>query len=426
MSEPNKDDRPTGPTVTPPDQPTVVEESFELSPEAEESIATKMADKVIAGLESKKEKEEDVIRKDLGGDAGRAEDKSVELKSVGKERRLVQGIKALMNNDSAALKSINEANINEMDAEQKYAFQNETTNADGGYLVPPADFVADVARLEQQYGVAIRDARIIRTNNNTVLLNKKASGVSMVEMTSNNNPTGSMGIGTKGETQRKTGTKMTFGQDSVTLRKFAAIAAVSDELLEDAAVNIYNELTIDFARESARWQDRLVFTDSGSGLAAISGTYAITSGTVIDQMIQAMWAVPTDAANGGKFYIARSRFGGILQAKDTQGRYLITPGAGGSGLTGTTLWGPPYEVVEVLEEFGQRNTIIFGNLKYVVLVIKNGLQLTTLREGTVHDADGNALNLAEQDMTALRAVIRMVAVCQFPAAFAKLTAGTVS
>lgn len=393
----------------------VVEESFELSAEAEESLATKTAEKMVELMESKKEDDEPVITKDLG-DTGKAKgegegDNGLEAK----ELRLVRGVKALMNGDFAALKAINEANLSEMDVQQKAPFQNENTNADGGYLVPPADFIADVARLEQQYGVAIRDARIIRTNNRTVTLNKKASGVTMYEMT--------LGQG-RGEGQAKTGTKMTFGQDSVTLRKFAAIAAVTDELLEDAAVNIYGELTQDFARESARWQDRLVFTDSSSGIINTSGVVTISSGALLDQMVQATWAVPTDSANGGKFYLTRSRFGGLLQAKDSQGRYILQPGT--NGTSGTTVWGYPYEVVEVLEEFGARNTVIFGNLKYVVLALKNGLQLTTLREGTIHDADGNAVNLAEQDMTALRAVIRMAARVQFPAAFAVLTGGTVS
>lgn len=408
--------------------PKTTDEEFLLSPEAEEALADKTATKLFDLMEAKKEADEKVATKDLGGDGGESGEgdeapaadpaPADELKEV----RFVKGIKALMHGNTKALGEINSVNM--LEAKQKYGFQNETTNADGGYLVPPADFIADVARLEQQYGVALRDARVIRTNGNTILLNKKASGVSLYEMTSNNDPTGSVGVGSRGETQKKRGTKMTFGQDSVTLRKFAAIAAVSDELLEDAAVNIYNEIVTDFARANARQADVLVFTDSTSGLTAISGTYAITSGTVLDQMIQAMWAIPSDSAKNGKFYISRSRFGGLLQAKDSQGRYLLTPGADGS--SGTTVWGRPYEVVEILEETGNRNTVIYGDLNYVVLAVKNGLQLTTLTEGTVWDADGNSVNLAQQDMTALRAVVRMAAVCQFPAAFAKLTAGTVS
>lgn len=389
-------------------------EDVELSEEAEEALATKIAEKMIAAQAARDEETEEVETKHLGGKAGKAKTgASDELES--KELRFVKGIKALMLGDFAGVKSLSEINMSEMKPEQKAAYANENTNADGGYLVPPADFIADVARLEEQYGVAIRDARVIRTNNNTVLLNKKASGVTMYEMT--------LGLG-RGEGQQKTGTKMTFGQDSVTLRKFAAIAAVTDELLEDAAVNIYNELTQDFARETARWQDRLVFTDSSTGIINQAGVVAISTGTVLDQMVQATWSVPTSSAQGGKFYISRSRFGGLLQAKDSQGRYLLTPGT--NGTAGTTVWGYPYEVVEVLEEFGARNTVIFGNLKYCVLLLKNGLQLKTLTEGTIHDADGNAVNLAERDMTALRAVVRQNARCQFPQAFAVLTAGTVS
>lgn len=400
-----------------------VDEELILSPEAEEAIAEKTATKLFELQEAKKEATEAVVTKDLGADASEAKVVVTEEAKETKEVRFVKGIKALMHGNQKALAQSNSISIEE--ANVKYGFQNETTNADGGYLVPPADFIADVARLEEQYGVALRDARIIRTNNNTVLLNKKASGVSLYEMTSNNSPTGSVGVGSAGETQKKQGTKMTFGQDSVTLRKFAAIAAVSDELLEDAAVNIYNEIVTDFARANAQQADKLVFTDSSSGIINTSGVVSISSGTVLDQMVQATWQVPTDSAKGAKFYISRSRFGGLLQQKTSAtGDYILKPGP--SGTSGTTIWGYPYEVVEVLEETGNRNTVIFGNLQYVVLVVKNGLQLTTLTEGTVWDADGNSLNLAQQDMTALRAVVRMASVVQFPAAFAKLTSGTVS
>lgn len=413
-----ENDKPTNPDN--PDtggQPVEIEEKFELSSEAQTALASEVAEKMFEMTEKKKEEDERIISKNLGGDAPKpADEPNSPQGDESKEALLVKGIRALMNGDRAELKSINEKTLSEL--RTKAPFGNVATPADGGYLVPPADFIADVARLEEQYGVAIRDARVIRTNNNTVILNKKGSGVTMFEMT--------LGVG-KGESQQKTGTKMTFAQDSVTLRKFAAIAAVTDELLEDAAVNIYNELTQDFARETARWQDRLVFVDSSTGIVNQAGIVSIASGTVLDQMVGATWQVPTSSANGGKFYISRSRFGGLLQAKDTTGRYILTPGPGtGGGTSGTTLWGYPYEVVEVLEEYGARNTVIFGNLKYVVLLIKNGLQLKTLSEATVRDADGNAVNLAERDMTALRAVVRMNARVQFPQAFAVLTAGTVS
>lgn len=379
-------------------------EEVELTPEVEEKLLSRLEEK----MEAKKEAAEEVITKKVNTTTTVKDP----IDDMSKEMRLGKHLIALLRNDYDAVRKFNQANIAEM--RTKSPFQNEATDADGGYLVPPADFIADVARLENQYGVALRDARVVRVSGNTVLMNKKASGVTMYEMT------GGLGAG---ESQKKTGTKMTFGQDNVTLRKFAAIASVTDELQEDAAVNIYNELTTDFARERARWADRLVFTDASSGIVNTAGVTTITSGTALDQLIQATWQVPTDSSRGGKFYISRSRLGGMLQAKDTQGRYLLTPGT--NGAAGTTIWGYPYEVVEVLQEFAP-NSVIFGNLQYVTLAVKNGLALKVLDQATVPDADGNDIDLAAQDMTALRAVTRMAARVQFPSAFAVLSNGTVS
>lgn len=373
---------------------------------------------VDAAVEKAIETKEVVVRKDVTASGDKVEksgEAKSELETLGKEAFMLKQIVAIKNNDSIELKRLNTETVA---TQIKAGYANETTSADGAYLVPPADFIADVVRLEQQYGVARRNARLYETNSNAVTLNKKAGSVTMYEI---------------GEGVAKPGTKMSFGQTLIPLRKFAAIAAVSDELIQDSPVNVYNELTIDFARETARWQDTLMFTDLTTGIVHTSGVNIVTVGSSItsltfDHLNQAVWNVPTDAQVNGKFYLNRTILGLIQRIKDNYGRYLWNVGP--NGIVDGTIWGYPYELVEVLPSISQDGNnkafIIFGDLGYAYLIMKRGLQLTTLQEGTVHGSDGSTINLAEQDMTALRAVSRMNAKVHFASAFSVIGTGTVS
>lgn len=386
-----------------------------LSDEALEKITKSVGDgltkKVDEAIAKAIEKVEPVVNKGVGAPATIVQVKD-EIETMPKELRFFKGLKALMTDDQATLKQYNKYAI------EKSGYQNETTDADGGYLVD-RDFVAEVARLESVYGVAARDARVVTIQSNSLVLNKKTGGVTMYET---------------GELVAKTGTKMTFGQDIVNLRKFAGIAIVTDELNEDAAVNIFSELTQDFALESARLLDTLVFTDPTTGLYFTSGTAAVSMGAALsdldfDDINTAIFTIPQQAMIGAKFYLHRTLLGLIQRIKDNDDNYIWKPGVDGAA-TGT-IWGYPYELVEVLNDIntvGDSNEpfIIFGNLRYCTLIRKAGLNLTTLTEATVHDSGSNAVNLAEQNAKALRAEFRANHVVQFPEAICLIGTGTVS
>src|SRR3989304_2121603 len=375
------------------------------------SVAGVLTKKVDEAVTKAVEKIEPVVSKNIGANTPTVEVKT-DIEQMSKEVRFFKGLQALMRDDQPTLKRFNEYAI------EKAGYQNETTNADGGFLVD-RDFVAEVARLEDVYGVAARDARTVTISSNSLVLNKKVGGVTMYET---------------GELVAKTGTKMTFGQDTVNLRKFAGIAIVTDELNEDAAVNIFSELTQDFALESARLIDTLVFTDATSGILRTAGTGAVTIGAALadldfDDINRAIYTVHGGALVGAKFYLHRTLLGLVQRIKDQSDNYIWQPGVNG-GVTGT-IWGYPYELVEVLPDInvvGDENEpfIVFGNLKFSTLIRKAGLNLTTLTEATVHDSGANAVNLAEQNAKALRAEFRANNLVQFPEAFVLIGTGTVS
>ena len=357
-----------------------------------------------------------------------------DIEKLSPEVRTVRHFKAYIEKDYGKLKDFNQHSLEVMkswdaDARAKAGYANEGTAADGGNLVPPADFVAEVQRLEPQYGVARQDANTYSVRSNSVILPKK-SGFGLQLYATN-------------EGAAKTGVKMGFDKDTITLAKYAGIAPVTDELDDDSAIDIFRELTTDFARAKAFKEDQLVFTDSTSGIihqAGLAKALSIgtdISGLTFDELVTAIYAAPSQVINSprAKWYMHRGFMAAVMNLKDSQNRPIYQPDLtkGGAG----TVLGYPVVLTEVLSGVGSvgqgtfvdgNNTAfaVFGDLQYTTLIDKGGLDLTLLTEGTVHGSDNSAINLAEQDMKALRAVTRVANKVRQPGAFVVVGSGSVS
>lgn len=349
-----------------------------------------------------------------GGDApegSEAEAKALAEKGAGR-RLFAKQLVALTKGETGRLAQLNKiAGVTQV----KAGYANTANASEGGDLVAPAEFLADVARNDGIYGVALRDARVRTVTGNSLQLVKKSSGLQLVET---------------GQGAPKPGTKMAFALDTVTLRKFTGISPYTEELDEDGAISIYDELVTDFSLARNKKADELVFTDPTTGLANLQ-TVVFGAGTTVadidfDDMSTAINKIPRSARVGAKFYISNALEAVLRNVKVTS-TYAWGPAASDNP---GTIWGYPYEVVDVLDEqnlaLANQCYAIFGNLQNVTLIVKKGLELKLLTEATVHGTDGVAINLAEQDMVALRAVTRMNSVVQFPQKFVQIGTGTVS
>jgi HK97 family phage major capsid protein len=107
----------------------------------------------------------------------------------------------------------------------------------------------------------------------------------------------------------------------------------------------------------------------------------------------------------------------LQQLKDNQGRYILqqpTDNAPGK------IWGRPYELSDALptpDEVQDGDPwIIFGDLKKsCILGDKQQIRVKILEEATITDTDSlTPINLAEQDMIAMRVVERVGYVCVLP------------
>lgn len=334
-----------------------------------------------------------------------------------KEVATLRAFKALINQDREALSELNKSAI---EAREKAGYNSADISADGGYVVMQPDFEAEIEKLVPNYGVAFREATIVPVSGNTIWTNKRGSNVMMYEVTA--------------EGGQKRGTKLTVSQAVVTLREFAAIAIVTNKLSDDAAIDFWQELTSGFAEARAQIVDQMVFTDSNPlypGLLHLPGTVIETVGASItsvtwDDLLTIEGKLPSAVQANLKYYMHRTVWNQLLMVKDSQGRYQLPPFAGFK-----TPWGREVVLVDVMPSitsYGDANEgyIIVADLKRTKVYVKRGLEITISDQATVHDADGQAVNLFERNMKAMRAECRMIHLTKFPEAVGVIGTGTVS
>lgn len=366
-----------------------------LGDTVKEMVEKSVSDAVSKALEAN----EKIVTKKV---VGNGDDKGGEGE-LGKEMKMLYFLKALSGDAEAQTK------IKDITDYQG----TERADADGGYLVPPEEFIAEVRRLEEQYGVAVANANVRRTNRVTVSSRKKTAGVTVTKQS---------------ELGKGTPSKLTLDEVSIDLDKYIGIAIVTEELEEDSAVDIYNELVKDFARAYAKAQDEIVFTDATTGITKIASTNVVRcdggmSTVTFDELSEAMDGVPTPSAQNGKFYFHRTMLGVLRRIKDTNtGLYIWNPGVNGS--VGATIWGAPYVLTEVLPALSASTLdlgfMVFGDLSNYDLIIRNQMTMTLLTEGTV-TVNSSSINLGEQGAKALRTKQRMNGEAVFPDAFSVIT-----
>lgn len=303
---------------------------------------------------------------------------------------------------------------------EKTGYANETTAADGGVLIPDAEFVTTVFDNLPTYGVAFRYADVRQTDRTSVRVLSLDSGLTFYS-------TAEAGV--------KTGAKLGFAKNEVSLQKFAVIVPSTDELSDDAAIDYWNLVTRELTRAYAKKADEIVFTDErtgGTGSAERAGiinlqgvvTKAIAGSTPTWADLLSLEAKLEDDLDTSNYrwFMRKETWFQIVQtradavsANDQAGLYL-----GGSINNAwvpninqpTTPWGTPVQFTRVLAtatSVGVNDAFaVYGDLSNTLLYNKRGMALKMLTEATVVDSEGSNLNLATQDASAMRAVVRML------------------
>ena len=188
---------------------------------------------------------------------------------------------------------------------------NETTGADGGYLVPP-DYAAGVIDLIQEQSILLPQARRV-----TIAGNRLIEAYLVESKRDDGHRHGGVLAYWKGEAQQYKASKPTFGERTTQLDKLTAICPVTEELLMDEPA-IESTLDTKVAQEFAWKADAAIFGGSGSGsmplgmvvpttnaaLVTVDKESGQAAGTVNVQNILKMWnRMPAQCRANAKWYI---------------------------------------------------------------------------------------------------------------------------
>lgn len=326
----------------------------------------------------------------------------------------------------SALKSTDKATRSRAKALQKALSTSSSgdapDDAQAGLLVPP-ELLAEVLRIrETQYGLARRSFRYLPFsgpgNQRTIPALGTSVSVYWID-----------------EGGKKKSTQPKFNVVTQTLKKLAAIVPLTEEIVEDSAINLTALLGDLFAEAVSKEEDIQFFAGTGTPWTGILNNGSVNvvnqqSGDVnqltADDLLDMIDGTPTGALAGAKFYMNRKTLSIIRKLKaSTTGEYIFQRPA--DGLHGT-IWDYPYELSDAFPEPTDVGTgdpyIMFGNLQQAaVFGDKQQLRVKLLDQATITDTDDETvLNLAEQDMIALRIVERVGYVLALPKAVTVLKA----
>lgn len=253
----------------------------------------------------------------------------------------------------------------------------EGTDNVGGFLVEP-EWATEIVSIRDMFGLAPRLCRRFRATHSKEFRIPTLSTHASVAWID--------------EDTTITEQSVVLARPSITMKKLAAIATFSSEVMADSIPQIRDFVVEDLGRGFAREIDRVAFAGDVSGLSdpfngimfasgvaevvAESGvnTYAeVTYNNLVDLMDE----VDEFAAENGVWIFSNSLLNAIRKIKDTQGRPLFTTGDFTTQMSADapgTLFGRPYYRSAVMPKQtdsgsqASKSFIIFGDPKFYALV----------------------------------------------------------
>lgn len=324
-------------------------------------------------------------------------------------------LRALKARDTAQVKELSKKSVStDIDGEEPF-------DSDAGYLIPE-ELLNEVKRIQEtQYGLARRD-----------MLNLPFSGANNTRKIPNLSQ--SVVLNWVEEGAKIMSSKPKFGVVTQTVKKLAATVILTNEIIEDSAINLSSLIAQLFAEATQKEEDLQFFNGVGtpwtgvlqnSNVPSINQASGDVNQLTADDLLDMIDNLPTGALAGSKFYMHRTVLSVIRKLKDLQGQYIfVRPQEGFPG----TIWDYPYETSDAFPARSAVTTgtayILFGNLKNTCVIgDKGGMRMLFLDQATLTDDDGDTIvNLAEQDMVGTRLTERVGYVVVLPTGLIRLKA----
>lgn len=300
---------------------------------------------------------------------------------------------AAVNGNASAQKWCNERGIA---MNYQATGQNATSNSAGGYLVPDI-LLGDIIDLLKDYGVFRQNCQIVPMSTDTVRIPRKTGGLTAYFV---------------GETDAATASTAGWGQVTLSAKDIAVLAYASNNLINDAVINVVDDLMMEIARAIAYMEDKAGFYgDSSSTYGGITGavnaissaafgvtgpvatTYGggiIASGNTmaevtIGDLLKVIGVCPVKARANAKWFTSPLVFSAVLQRLAlAQGGATATEMV--NGVNQPKILGYPVVLSEVFpsSDANSQCLLLFGDLR---LAAKMGdrqqLTFATSTEATV-------------------------------------------
>ena len=232
-----------------------------------------------------------------------------------------------------------------------------------------------------------------------------------------------------GEGERIQTSGATWIHPEIKAKKLAVIIPVTREKLEDSVIDVFGELRPLIAEAFYKKIDAacLFGTDSPFatsiwGAIEDSGMIVVDD-TNIDIAVSDAMALVEEAGLEPDGFIGRIGTKNMLRKlRDSVGAPAYV-----NGTSGEELYGEPIEFVRNGAWDSTKADLITGAWNYSIVGIRDELKYEVLTEATLQgtlDTDGKPLSLAEQDMVAIKATMRLGFLVVKDDAFAAFKAGT--
>lgn len=171
------------------------------------------------------------------------------------------------------------------------------------------------------------------------------------------------------EIEERSRTEPAYGMTALEAHEMSCYVDVSNQLLEDSAINIEAELSFDFAEEFGRLEGTAFVNGDGVkkplGIMSDPTVPTVPSGQANavtgDALIDLFYALPPAYRNSGAWMMNSTTIASLRKFKDGQGNYLWQPGLQG-GQPATILGRPIVEAIDMPDIAAGATPILYGDI----------------------------------------------------------------
>jgi len=283
------------------------------------------------------------------------------------------------------------------------ATMNETTGSRGAYLVPD-EFQWDIIRLAENQSYALQLATILTMNSDQLYVPAELTRPTMAW---------------KGESAQMSQADATLAQVNLQAKKLTGYTAVTNELLQDSAIDVVGLITKQMSYGIAIELDNQMINGTGDPVSGL-GTSAVTN--IVNTATGAMSAITAsdlsllisklaqgDLVNA-RMLVGRLALHYIRSLKDTNGQPIFAnPGMNVPG----TIYGFPYALTENIANTDGAGKLmgVFGDFKKFIIARRQGSMVL----------ESNPYSRFDYNETQFRMVTRWAMAIGRASAFARIT-----